>query len=202
MKISSSAGHACPQLPGVRVTDRERLNGHRGRVLWFTGYSGAGKTTLACALETALHQRGIHTYLVDGDRIRQGLSRGLGFSAGDRSENIRRIAEVSRLMADAGLVVLTALISPFRSDRLMARQIIGAERFSEIFVDTPLHVCEARDVKGLYRKARSGSIPDMTGVSSPYEVPLDPDYVAQGAGGSVDATVTDMLRALDLMSAG
>jgi bifunctional enzyme CysN/CysC len=157
---------------------------------------------LACALETALHERGMHTYLVDGDNIRQGLSRDLGFSKGDRSENIRRVAEVSSLMADAGLVVLSALISPFRSDRLMARQIIGAERFSEIFVDTPLHVCEARDVKGLYRQARSGFIPNMTGVSSPYEVPFHPDYVAHGAAGSVDATVMDMLVALDLTFAG
>jgi bifunctional enzyme CysN/CysC len=178
------------------------MNGHRGRVLWFTGYSGAGKTTLANALEMALHVRGMHTYLVDGDHIRHGLNRDLGFSEGERSENIRRIAEVAKLMVDSGLIVLGAFISPFRRDRTMARDIIGAERFSEIFVDTPLHVCEARDVKGLYRKARDGLIPDMTGVNSPYEAPLDPDYVANGAGGSVDATVLDMLRALNLTSAG
>ena len=202
MRTPACAEHLHRQVLGVQATDRERLNGHRGRVLWFTGYSGAGKTTLANALEMALHVQGMHTYLVDGDNIRHGLSRDLGFSAEDRSENIRRIAEVARLMVDAGLIVLSAFISPFRSDRAMARGIIGPERFSEVFVDTPLHVCEARDVKGLYRKARGGLIRNMTGVDSPYEAPLDPDYVANGAEGSIDATVQDMLRTLNLISSG
>ena len=154
---------------------REKLNGHPGKVLWFTGLSGSGKSTIANALEVELHGRGLHTYILDGDNIRQGLNRDLGFTDTDRVENIRRIAEVAKLMMDAGLIVMTSFISPFRRERDLARELIGPENFIEIFVDTPLEVCEQRDVKGLYKKAREGKIPNMTGVNSPYEVPLTPD---------------------------
>jgi bifunctional enzyme CysN/CysC len=154
---------------------RETLNGHAGKVLWFTGLSGSGKSTIANALEVELHDRGLHTYILDGDNIRQGLNRDLGFTDTDRVENIRRIAEVAKLMMDAGLIVMTSFISPFRRERDLARELIGTDNFIEVFVDTPLAVCEQRDVKGLYRKARQGKIPNMTGVNSPYEAPLAAD---------------------------
>ncbi len=154
---------------------RETLNGHAGKVLWFTGLSGSGKSTIANALEVELHGRGLHTYILDGDNIRQGLNRDLGFTDTDRVENIRRIAEVAKLMMDAGLIVMTSFISPFRRERDLARELIGPDNFIEIFVDTPLEVCEQRDVKGLYKKAREGKIPNMTGVNSPYEAPLAAD---------------------------
>jgi bifunctional enzyme CysN/CysC len=173
------ADHVHHQSLTVRREDRERLNGHPGRVIWFTGLSGSGKSTLANALEQALHQRGLRTYLLDGDNVRQGLNKDLGFTEADRVENIRRVAEVARLMADAGLVVLTAFISPFRQERRMARELIGEATFVEVFVDTPLEVCEQRDPKGLYRKARQGLIPNFTGIGSPYETPLDPEVVVR-----------------------
>ncbi|WP_269469256.1 adenylyl-sulfate kinase [Cupriavidus taiwanensis] len=167
--------HASPnvkkQALSISRTDRERLNGHKGRVIWFTGLSGSGKSTLANALEVELHSRRMRTYLLDGDNVRRGLNRDLGFSMADRIENIRRIAEVARLMMDAGLVVITALISPFKRERAMARELIGADRFLEVHVCTPLEICEQRDVKGLYKKARAGEISDMTGIDSPYEPP-------------------------------
>ena len=170
------------QALSVTPQQRERLNGHAGRVIWFTGLSGSGKSTLANALEVALHERGMRTYLLDGDNVRHGLNRDLGFSEADRVENIRRVAEVARLMADAGLIVLTAFISPYARDRAMARDIIGAERFVEVYVDTPLEVCEGRDVKGLYRKARAGLIPNMTGIQSPYEAPENAEFRLSGTG--------------------
>lgn len=154
---------------------REKLNGHPGKVLWFTGLSGSGKSTIANALEVELHARGMHTYILDGDNVRQGLNRDLGFTDTDRVENIRRIAEVAKLMMDAGLIVMTSFISPFRRERDLARELIGPANFIEIFVDTPLEVCEQRDVKGLYKKARAGKIPNMTGVNSPYEAPQAAD---------------------------
>lgn len=155
--------------------DRERLNGHKGKVIWFTGLSGSGKSTIANALEKELHAQGKKTYILDGDNIRQGLNKDLGFTDADRVENIRRIAEVAKLMMDAGLIVMTAFISPFRNERLLARDLIGNDNFIEIFLDVPLHVCEGRDPKGLYKKARLGLIPNMTGISSTYEPPLTPD---------------------------
>ena len=150
---------------------REHLNGHEGRVIWFTGLSGSGKSTIANALEKALHAQGKRTYILDGDNVRQGLNKDLGFTDADRVENIRRVAEVAKLMMDAGLIVLTAFISPFRTEREMARRLIGEEHFVEVFVDTPLELCEQRDPKGLYKKARSGQIPNMTGIHSAYEAP-------------------------------
>jgi len=166
----------------VSTSDRERLMGQRGCVLWFTGLSGSGKSTLANALDAELHGRGIKTVLLDGDNVRHGLCGDLGFSAEDRHENLRRIAEVAKLMADAGLVVLTAFVSPYRSDRDRARAIVGPERFAEIYVDAPVEVCATRDVKGLYAKAQAGIITDFTGVNSPYEAPLAPELtVASGS---------------------
>ncbi len=163
------------QALSITRQGRERLNGHKGKVIWFTGLSGAGKSTLADAVEKELHAQGKHTYVLDGDNIRHGLNNDLGFTDADRVENIRRVAEVAKLMLDAGLIVMTAFISPFRAEREMARQLIGEDNFIEVFVDTPLEVCERRDPKGLYKKARSGKIPNMTGINSPYEVPLAPD---------------------------
>lgn len=168
------APNAQSQAMGITRRERERLKEQRGKVVWFTGLSGAGKSTLANALEQALHAKGRHTYIIDGDNIRLGLSRDLGFSDEDRMENIRRIAEVSKLMMDAGLIVMAASISPFRAEREMARELIGRENFIEVHVDTPLGICERRDPKGLYRKARSGQLPNMTGIDSPYEPPENP----------------------------
>lgn len=159
------------QALSITRADRERLNAHPSRVVWLTGLSGSGKSTIADALEQALHARGLRTYILDGDNIRGGLNKDLGFTEADRVENIRRVAEVARLMADAGLIVITAFISPFRAERAMARELIGAQHFVEVFIDAPLAVCEQRDPKGLYRKARQGLIPNMTGIHSPYEVP-------------------------------
>ncbi len=168
------------QALSITRTDRERLNGHKGKVIWFTGLSGSGKSTIANALEKELHAQGKRTYILDGDNIRQGLNKDLGFTDADRVENIRRVAEVAKLMMDAGLIVMTAFISPFRAEREMARELIGAENFIEVFVDTPLDVCEQRDPKGLYKKARSGQLPNMTGINSPYEPPLHPDHIVSG----------------------
>lgn len=176
--------------------DRERLNGHQGKVFWLTGLSGAGKSTLANALEVALHARGFRTYILDGDNIRLGLSKDLGFGDEDRTENIRRVAEVSKLMLDAGLVVITAFISPFRRERALAKDLIGARDFVEVYVDTPLEVCEGRDPKGLYRLARAGKITNMTGLGSAYEAPETPDFVAHAADESVGAIVEKLIEVL------
>ena len=156
---------------------RQQLNGHRGVVLWFTGLSGAGKSTLANAVDTLLHHRRVHTYLLDGDNIRYGLNGNLGFSTADRCENIRRIGEVSKLMADAGLVTLSAFISPYRADREQVRALLAPGEFIEILVKASLATCEARDPKGLYRKARAGEISGFTGIDAPYEAPLAPEIV-------------------------
>ena len=157
--------------------DRQNLLGHAPFTLWLTGYSASGKSTLAFALESALIKSGRLAYVLDGDNVRHGLNKGLGFSPEDRRENIRRVSEVARLMNDAGLIVITAFISPFREDRDMAKHIVGADRFKEVYISTSLEVCESRDPKGLYAKARSGSVPGFTGVSSPYEPPLAPSLV-------------------------
>jgi len=165
------------QALSISREDRERLNGHKSRVIWFTGLSGAGKSILANALEKELHAQGRRTYILDGDNVRLGLNKDLGFTDADRVENIRRVAEVAKLMMDAGLVVMTAFISPFRAEREMARELIGAEHFIEVFVDTPLDVCEQRDPKGLYKLARNGHLINMTGINSPYEAPIAPHLV-------------------------
>ena len=151
--------------------DREQLLNQKGCVIWFTGLSGSGKSTLALEVESKLHQRGHLTYVLDGDNIRHGLNKNLGFSPEDREENIRRIGEVAKLFADAGVIAMTAFISPYRADRDNARDLLDEGRFVEVFVDCPLEVCEARDTKGLYQKARAGEIKEFTGISAPYETP-------------------------------
>jgi len=168
-----------PHRHSVTLDDRIEKNGHKPKLVWFTGLSGSGKSSLANALEQQLHNRGLNTYILDGDNIRSGLNKDLDFSEESRKENIRRIAEVSKLFVDAGVVVLTAFISPFRENRRFARELVGAEHFIEVFVDCPLEVCEARDVKGLYAKARAGEIPDFTGITSPFEAPENPDIVVK-----------------------
>jgi len=170
-----SSEHVVRQAYQIGPSDREKALGQRGQVLWFTGLSGSGKSTLANEVEQVLHAAGRHTFLLDGDNLRHGLNGDLGFSEADRTENIRRVAEVAKLMADAGLIVLTAFVSPFAADREKARRIVGPDRFVEIYVDCPLEVCESRDVKGLYAKARRGLIPDFTGISSPFEAPVQPE---------------------------
>jgi bifunctional enzyme CysN/CysC len=184
------------QALSIARADRERLNGHKGKVIWFTGLSGSGKSTIANALEIELNRQGRRTYILDGDNIRHGLNKDLGFTEADRVENIRRIAEVARLMMDAGLIVMTAFISPFRREREMARDLVGAENFVEVYVSTPLEVCEERDPKGLYRKARRGELPNMTGIDSPFEVPTKPTLAIDGSVTSPDLAVNELLAKL------
>ena len=177
---------------------RRQLNAHTSRVLWFTGLSGSGKSTIANALEKALHKRGFRTYILDGDNVRHGLNSDLGFTDADRVENIRRIGEVAKLMVDAGIVVLTAFISPFIVERTMVRELFEDGEFTEIFVDTPLTIAEERDPKGLYQKARRGEIPNFTGIDSPYEAPLEPELRIKTSKQSVDQAVDEILKFLDI----
>jgi adenylylsulfate kinase len=179
----------------VTRTRREQMNGHRSAVLWFTGYSGVGKSTLAHAVEEELYQRGCRTFVLDGDNIRHGLCADLGFSAEDRAENIRRIAEAAKLMVEAGEIALTAFISPFRQDRERARSLFPHGDFLEIFCDAPLEVCEKRDVKGLYRRARAGEVKEFTGISSPYEPPFNPELTVDTSNLTLDECV-DLVIAL------
>ena len=167
---------------------KEKRNQHKSRVLWFTGLSGSGKSTVANATEKILHDMGLHTYILDGDNVRIGLNKDLGFSPEDRTENIRRITEVAKLFADSGSIVLTAFISPYREDRDKAREIISNEDFIEIYVSADLSVCEARDPKGLYKKARSGEIKGFTGIDAPYEAPLNPELVVQTDKHDIEAS--------------
>jgi bifunctional enzyme CysN/CysC len=182
----------------ITASARAIRAGHRGAVIWLTGLSGAGKSTIAQSLERELFQRGMHTYVLDGDNIRHGLNSNLGFSPDDRVENIRRVSEVARLMADAGTVVITAFISPYRMDRSRAREIAleGNAEFIEVFVDAPLEVCEARDPKNLYKKARAGQIREFTGIDAPYEAPADPEIVVHTDRQSVDESVATILEQL------
>ncbi len=180
----------------VSRVDRERIKNQKGCVVWFTGLSGSGKSTIANRLEHKLNERGYHTYLLDGDNVRNGLNSDLGFSKEDRVENIRRIAEVARLFVDAGIIVLVAFISPFRDDRLKARRLIGDSDFFEIFVDTPLEVCIERDPKGLYKKALRGEIEEFTGIDSPYEPPEKPDLVVKTVQTSPDDAAESVFNLL------
>jgi bifunctional enzyme CysN/CysC len=178
---------------------RQALNGHSGQVVWFTGLSGSGKSTVADQLERALYTRGVRTYLLDGDNIRHGLNKDLGFTDADRIENIRRIAEVAKLMADAGLVVITSFISPFRAERRYARGLFQEGAFTEVYMNTPLEVAEARDPKGLYKKARAGLIPNFTGIGSAYEPPESAEVVLDGGAGlSVDELTAQVMSALTI----
>ena len=173
--IQQKATHITWHECNVTRTHREALKGHRSFTIWFTGLSAAGKSTLAVATEKALCEQGFHTYILDGDNIRYGLNKDLGFSPEDREENIRRIGEVSKLLRDCGIINLTAFISPYRRDRQIARDLAGDGDFVEVFVDCPLEVCERRDPKGAYRKARDGIIKEFTGISAPYEAPDHPE---------------------------
>lgn len=176
---------------------RRLAHGHDGVVLWLTGLSGSGKSTIAHRIERMLIERGVFAYVLDGDNIRHGLNRDLGFSPADRVENIRRIGEVTRLFADAGAVALSAFISPYREDRDRVRALMPPGKFIEIFVDTPLEICEARDPKGLYRKARAGEISDFTGIDAPYEAPERPEVHLQTENLSVDESARAVIRYLE-----
>jgi adenylylsulfate kinase len=180
----------------VTRAHREAQNGHRGAIIWFTGLSGAGKSTLAHAVEDALHHRGYRTFVLDGDNVRHGLCSDLGFTQEARAENIRRVGECAKLFVEAGLIVLTAFISPYRADRERVRGMAGHGDFVEIYCDSSVEVCESRDVKGLYRKARTGQIAEFTGVSSPYEVPENPDLVVPTDTAELDECVQQVLNLL------
>jgi adenylyl-sulfate kinase len=180
----------------VSQGDRMKQLKQNPTLIWFTGLSGSGKSTLACGTEAALHQLGYHTYLLDGDNIRKGLNKDLGFTDEDRVENIRRIAEVCKLMMDAGLVVVSAFISPFVKEREMVKELIGEENFFEIFVDCPLSVCESRDVKGLYQKARKGQIENFTGIDSRYEPPANPFIQVRSAEEKLDGSIEKIINKL------
>jgi adenylyl-sulfate kinase len=183
--------------PQITAEDRHKLYGNKPCTVWFTGLSGSGKSTLAFALERELVEMGHACYVLDGDNVRHGLNRDLGFSPADRSENIRRIAEVAKLMNDAGLIVICAFISPYRADRDNARQIVGEGIFVEAYISASLETCEARDPKGLYAKARQGGIANFTGISAPYEAPLKPEIVIDTGKLGVDDSVSSVLAFLN-----
>lgn len=191
-KASNIVNHASL----VSAELRQRQLGQNGCVLWFTGYSGSGKSTLATALEKALIDDHHFAYVLDGDNVRHGLNRDLGFAAEDRTENIRRIGEVANLFADAGVITLTAFISPYRADRQLAREVIGSDRFREVYLTTPLEVCEERDPKGLYKKARAGEIGEFTGISAPYEPPLNPDVIIDTSANDLTTCVAQLIAQL------
>lgn len=194
---SNVVWHSHPVDQGTRAGQKSQ----RPLVIWFTGLSASGKSTIAGALEQILTVQGYHTYLLDGDNVRHGLCKDLGFSDADRTENIRRIGEIARLMADAGLIVLTAFISPFRADRQIARDILPPEQFIEVFVDTPIDVCRSRDPKGLYARADRGEIKQFTGVDSPYEPPERPDVHIHSDRLSVAESVNQLLAHLHQVGA-
>ena len=180
----------------VTRDDREQLNGHKGCTVWLTGLSGSGKSTIAVDLEKRLCERGVRAYILDGDNIRHGLNKNLGFSPEDRTENIRRIGEVAKLFTDAGTVTITAFISPYRADRDQVRALMKGGDFIEVHVDCPVEVCEQRDVKGLYKKARAGEIKEFTGISAPYEAPNSPELTIKTSQQSVEESAMQILRHL------
>ncbi|MFD0975755.1 adenylyl-sulfate kinase [Salinimicrobium gaetbulicola] len=180
----------------ISKEDRNRLNNHNSFVVWFTGLSGSGKSTIANQLEKKFFDMGLRTYSLDGDNIRSGLNKGLTFTEEDRTENNRRISEVAKLFIDAGIITITAFISPLKADRKHAKEIIGADNFIEVFVNTPLEVCEQRDVKGLYKKARQGEIKNFTGISSPYEKPENPHIEVKTENESIEESVERIFKVL------
>jgi adenylylsulfate kinase len=186
-----------PHHFNVSQEERSSLKKHKPLLLWFTGLSGSGKSTIANAVEVALFNKGIHTYLLDGDNVRKGLNNNLTFSPEDRTENIRRISEVSNLMIDAGLVVLAAFVSPYKKDREMIKNTVKSVNFVEIFVDTSVDECERRDTKGLYAKARKGLIKDFTGVNAPYEAPENPDVLIETENTSVEEAVNEVMKYIE-----
>lgn len=177
---------------------REAQNGHRSAIIWFTGLSGSGKSTLAHAVEEALYQKGCRTFVLDGDNVRHGLCGDLGFSSKDREENIRRIGEMAKLFMEAGVIVLTAFISPYRADRERVRGMVGQGDFIEIYCDAPIEVCEARDVKGMYKKARAGQIAEFTGISSPYEAPESPELTVNTGADKLNKCVEQVIAEMSL----
>ncbi|RDZ09740.1 adenylyl-sulfate kinase [Priestia megaterium] len=181
---------------GITKEERRKQNNHHSFVLWFTGLSGSGKSTVANAVAKALFDKNIRNYVLDGDNVRFGLNKNLGFSAEDRTENIRRIGEVSKLFVDSGQVVLTAFISPFQEDRAQVREILEGNEFLEVYVECPLEECEKRDPKGLYKKARSGEIRDFTGIDSPYESPANPELTINTSTQSVEECVQTVIEYL------
>jgi len=189
--------HIYPIQTKVSTEERQQLLKQKAKLIWFTGLSGSGKSTLAVQLEAHLHEKGFATYLLDGDNIRAGINKDLSFTDEGRVENIRRIGEVSKLMLDAGIIVLSAFISPFKADRDQVRNIVGAENYIEVFVDTPLEICELRDVKGLYKKARAGEVKNFTGISSPYERPENPDVIIPTHQMSVDDSLDLLLKIVE-----
>lgn len=180
----------------VTKSDRQRLNGHKSCVLWFTGLSGSGKSTIANAVEERLFKMGVHTYLLDGDNIRHGLSKDLGFKKEDRVENIRRIGEVAKLFVEGGMIVLTAFISPYLADRKEVRSNLQEDEFIEIFISCPLSICEERDPKGLYKKARKGEIKHFTGITDPYEEPINPEVVINSNSDTIEDAVDKIIHYL------
>lgn len=186
-----------PHNHQITRDDRMKNHGFQSKLLWFTGLSGSGKSTLASALEVHFYNKGFSTYILDGDNIRSGLNQDLDFSDESRKENIRRISEVSKLFVDAGIIVLTAFISPFREDRAMVKELVGKENFIEIHVDCPLEVCEERDVKGLYKKAREGKIKFFTGISSPFEEPENPDIRINTADHPLDDCLIKLIQEIE-----
>lgn len=178
-------------------SQREALHGHKSYLIWFTGLSGSGKSTLANLVEVELHKKGLSTYTLDGDNIRQGINKNLSFTPEDRTENIRRIGEIANLMIDAGVITLAAFISPYIKDREGVMQIVGPDNFIEIYVNTSTEECERRDVKGLYKKARKGEIKNMTGISAPYEAPINPDIEVITDGQSAQESVDHILKFLN-----
>lgn len=192
-----SDNYIYPIKTKVSADERQRLMNQRAKLIWFTGLSGSGKSTLAVQLEATLHAKGFKTYLLDGDNIRSGLNKDLTFTDEGREENIRRISEVCKLFLDAGVILLSAFISPFRADRDQVSTIVGADNYIEVFVDAPLEVCEQRDVKGLYRKARAGEVKNFTGISSPYEKPEHPSVVIQTDRMTVEEAVAELMRVIE-----
>jgi adenylylsulfate kinase len=175
---------------------RNKLSGHNSFVIWLTGLSGSGKSTLANEIEVELFNRNINVYILDGDNLRGGLNKDLSFSETDREENIRRVAEVSKILMDAGTIVISAFISPYEKDRRMAKEIIGNDNFIEIYVECPIDICELRDVKGLYKKARNGEISNFTGISSPFETPVNPDIIVNTTNESIKQSSAKILATI------
>jgi adenylylsulfate kinase len=194
--ISNKSSNVVWHHATVTRKRREKMNGHGGVILWFTGLSGAGKSSLAHAVEEELHQLGCRTFVFDGDNVRHGLCADLGFSAEDRVENIRRVGEMAKLFVETGVIALTAFISPFLSDRERVRSLVPHGDFLEIYCHCPLEICEQRDVKGLYQRARAGKIKDFTGISSPYEDPVDPELIVETGILTMEESVAQVMQLL------
>ncbi len=188
--------HIIPHSHDIDKHDRRELNDHSSYIVWFTGLSGSGKSTLASAVERRLYEEGHHTYILDGDNVRSGLNQDLNFSPEDRQENIRRIGEVAKLFVEAGVIVLTAFISPYREDRQFVRNLVEEGEFVEVFVNCPLEICEERDVKGLYQKAREGEIDNFTGIDAPFEAPKEPEVEVNTDEMNVNESVEKVLNCL------